>query len=298
MANRRESGRAMMSRDTGASCAFARMLRTGRLKPVIINVEGDSDINFYRWLTDCHVELNQNNGKKAALEAVATAISTNKKGVVAIVDSDFDHILQIGPDRNVFRTDTHDIETMMLREDFLRISDPNLRDKKKSNNLSYDDIWSIIISIGKKIGKLRLISTEKKWNLDFKEAERQLESDEIITLKKGQIVFDFDKYINYCVPYYTGRNEKIRSIKDIIEKDKREFDTWQICRGHDLSLITSIVYSKNMYGQRNVSRSEIENLIHSNYILTRKIKKTDLYRDIKDWQIENCEWKILNDDLQ
>ena len=162
MANRRESGRAMMSRDTGASCAFARMLRTGRLKPVIINVEGDSDINFYRWLTDCHVELNQNNGKKAALEAVATAIRTNKKGVVAIVDSDFDHILQIGPDRNVFRTDTHDIETMMLREDFLRISDPNLRDKKKSNNLSYDDIWSIIISIGKKIGKLRLISTEKK----------------------------------------------------------------------------------------------------------------------------------------
>ena len=167
-----------------------------------------------------------------------------------------------------------------------------------TTNLSYDDIWSIIISIGKKIGKLRLISTEKKWNLDFKEAERQLESDEIITLKKGQIVFDFDKYINYCVPYYTGRNEKIRSIKDIIEKDKREFDTWQICRGHDLSLITSIVYSKNMYGQRNVSRSEIENLIHSNYILTRKIKKTDLYRDIKDWQIENCEWKILNDDLQ
>ena len=65
-----------------------------------------------------------------------------------------------------------------------------------------------------------------------------------------------------------------------------------------MSLITSIVYSKNMYGQRNVSRSEIENLIHSNYILTRKIKKTDLYRDIKDWQIENCEWKILNDDLQ
>ena len=117
-------------------------------------------------------------------------------------------------------------------------------------------------------------------------------------IEQFDVMQDFDKYINYCVPYYTGRNEKIRSIKDIIEKDKREFDTWQICRGHDLSLITSIVYSKNMYGQRNVSRSEIENLIHSNYILTRKIKKTDLYRDIKDWQIENCEWKILNDDLQ
>ncbi len=33
-------------------------------------------------------------------------------------------------------------------------------------------------------------------------------------------------------------------------------------------------------------------------IETRKIKKTDLYRDIKNWQIENSEWKILNDDLQ
>ena len=298
MSNKRNPGKAMMSRDAGASYAFAKLCRSGKIKPVIINVEGDSDINFYRWFTDRRVELNQNNGKSAAIEAVAIAIRANKKGIVAIVDSDFDHILKIGPDKNVFRTDTHDIETMMLKEDLLRFSDPNLRDISKSSNLSFDDIWNHILDIGMRIGKLRLISTEKNMNLNFKEAERQLDKDEIIAFKNNQIVFDVNKYINYCVPYYSGRNELIRDIKETLERDKREFDIWQICRGHDLSLIISIFYSKRMLGKRNVSRDEIENLIHSNYIISRKIKKTVLYQSIKDWQIENCEWKILSDDLQ
>ena len=78
MSNKRNPGKAMMSRDAGASYAFAKLCRSGKIKPVIINVEGDSDINFYRWFTDRRVELNQNNGKSAAIEAVAIAIRANK----------------------------------------------------------------------------------------------------------------------------------------------------------------------------------------------------------------------------
>ncbi len=291
------SGRTMIRRDAGASLAFTRMARAGTLKPVIVHVEGDSDINLFRWITDPKVLINQNDGKPNVIKVVINANKGKKKGVVAIVDSDFDNILNVEPIENVFRTDTHDIETMMLKEDFLRISDPYLRDKKKNNKLSYDDIWNKIISIGTKIGKLRLISTEKDWNLNFKEAERLLDRDDIIFLNEDGPDIDFRKYISLCVPYGAGYNKRVSDIKDIYDKDKRVFDTWQICRGHDLSLIISIVYSKGMLGQRSVTRDEIENLLSSTYIASRKIKKTALYQSIKDWQNKNCGWKILNDEL-
>ena len=298
MAKNKRSGREMFSRDTGPSVAFDRLLRAGNLKPVIVHVEGDNDISFIRWFTDQKVTINQNNGKEAALAAVAIAIRANRKGIVAIVDSDFDNILKIGPDQNVFRTDTHDIETMILKEGLFRASEDLFRDENKSNNFTYDDIWNSILNIGKKIGKLRLISAEKDLGLDFKEAEQPLVREDIITLNNGKIVFDFYKYIHYCVPYSSGHNRVVREIENIEKKDNREFDTWQICRGHDLSLLISIFYSKKMFGRRNITREEVETLLQSVYRVSRKIKKTNLYQDIKEWQTENCEWKILNDHLQ
>ena len=228
MAKNKRSGREMFSRDTGPSVAFDRLLRAGNLKPVIVHVEGDNDISFIRWFTDQKVTINQNNGKEAALAAVAIAIRANRKGIVAIVDSDFDNILKIGPDQNVFRTDTHDIETMILKEGLFRASEDLFRDENKSNNFTYDDIWNSILNIGKKIGKLRLISAEKDLGLDFKEAEQPLVREDIITLNNGKIVFDFYKYIHYCVPYSSGHNSVVREIENIEKKDNREFDTWQI----------------------------------------------------------------------
>ena len=53
-----------------------------------------------------------------------------------------------------------------------------------------------------------------------------------------------------------------------------------------------------MFGRRNITREEVETLLQSVYRVSRKIKKTNLYQDIKEWQTENCEWKILNDHLQ
>ena len=300
MTKNKRAGAEMMQRNKGASVAFDRMLRSGNFNSVIVHIEGNSDIAFYRWFIDEKVvQLQQNDGKSAAMAAAAEATKRKIKGIVAIVDSDFDHILNNGPDENVIRTDTHDIETLMLREDLFRISEANYIDKRKKEYESYtqDEIWTDIIEIATKMGKLRLLSLENNYNLNFKNVEPLLDKEDIISCDGGKIVFDLSQYIYQCVNQTDNCSITVKDLKTVFNNDARKFDTWQICRGHDISNIISIVYSPKCLGWRNVTRNEIENLISSTYIVSRKFKKTTMYQDIKDWQNQNLGWKILSNEL-
>lgn len=293
-----KSGARIMHRNSGAGVAFERMMRRSSFKTAIVYVEGESDIAFYRWLVDrSKVTLEQMNGKNEAMEAVASANRRKEKGILAIVDSDFDHLLNIGPDDNVIRTDTHDIETMMLKEGVFQYAEYNYADEVKMASLkySYEDAWSEIIRIGCCIGKLRLISKENALYLNFKDVEKEL--GHLISIKGNKVEFDDRQYVWECVHASSGCPKEFKEIYELYKADKREFDEWQICRGHDLSLLISIVFSKDIMGKTYIHRREIENVISSAYIASRKIKKTIMFSDIKAWQLNNLGWKILRDDL-
>ena len=294
------SGASSMRRSSGAGVAYARMMRSTNLPTAVVYVEGESDISFYRWMiNNSTVTLQHMDGKPAAMQAVLVANEKKVKGTIAIVDSDFDNILKIGPDKNVIRTDTHDIETLMLKEIGFRTAVSVYEDQKilEKYGYGYEDIKTEILKIGCSIGKLRLISIENNLNLNFKSVEEKLNREELITFEDGKVVFDLRSYIYECVNSTYKCPISFKDLYELYENDTREFDTWQICRGHDLTLLISLFYSRTLFGKHNVYRREIENVIRNGYIFSRKIKKTNMYKDIISWQKENLGWKILSNEL-
>ena len=297
MANRKKSGKSIMVRNAGAGAAYARLLRSGNFNPAIVYVEGISDTRFYKWVVDNnHVKLMRMDGKEAAMEAVARA---NKRGIIAIVDSDFDHLLNLGPDKNVIRTDTHDIETLMLSSGIaLIVRDTYLsEDKLEGTSYTEDDVWNAVIDIGKQIGKLRLLSIKHDLWLNFDDVEKELEK-KLIKMKDGVISFDIRQYVYECVHASSNCPYEFKKVYSLYGADKSDYDEWQICRGHDLSEIISIIYSKGFFGRRDIKKSEVEDLIYATYVAgVNKFRKTQMYRDIIEWQSLNKGWKILNDTL-
>lgn len=294
----KKSGAETMRRTEGAGRAFGRMMKNGSFNSTIVYIEGDSDIIFYKWLVDKkYVALEPMTGKEAAIGAVTNC--TNKKGVLGLVDSDFDNILGIVTIDNVIRTDTHDIETLMLSEGMFRYSEESLASKIKMNSLgiSFDIVRECILDIGCQIGKLRLISLENNLNLNFNEVEDQIEKDELIKVENNRITFNSRQYIYKCVKVSQHCQLSFKQVHDLYEMDNRTFDKWQICRGHDLTLIISIVYSMNIIGCSNINKKHVEMLIRPPYITSRKFKKTTMFQSIKKWQLNNLGYKVLSDEL-
>lgn len=297
MAKGKSSGATMMARNAGAGVAFARMMRAGTFKQAIVYVEGISDINFYTWLIDCkNVDLQPMDGKADAVDAVERANHANKKGILAMVDSDFDYLLSIQHQPNIILTDTHDIETLMYKDDAFMFSAKSFVDTRKLNTSNYneDTLWEEAIEITCRIGRLRLLSMQNNWNLNFKAAEEYLE--ELIQLKNGCINFDIRQYAWECCNQ-SSLQKPFKEIWEAYEANTESYDCWHLCRGHDLSKIISIIYSSAMFGRRRVYPPEIENVISSTYIASRKFKKTQMYQTIKQWQQNNIGWKILSDQL-
>ncbi len=299
------SGRNMLRRDSGAGQAYTRMMRQRNKNVAIVYVEGDSDVLFYRWIIDdSRACLQHMIGKEAAMDAVISANKRNQSGVLALVDSDFDHILSIVNAENIIITDTHDIETLMIRDGAFEYVRDSYIDPNNLRTSEYDEnsLWNKVIEIAKAAGKIRLLSNIKGWNMKFSDegmrGKDNLEAEGVIKYTHGKIQFDAHAYIYECIRTANNCSVDVATAYAEFLNESNEYDTWQICRGHDLTRIISILYSKSILGKKNVYKDEIEKIITSTYIASGKFVKTNMYSDIKKWEEGNSPWKILKDETE
>src|SRR6267154_312432 len=80
-------------------------------------VEGPDDGRFYRRFTDpkhCHISIGFN--KENVIRAIDVLDAAGAKGVLGVVDSDFDALDgKELPSANLVRGDCHDVETLLVR---------------------------------------------------------------------------------------------------------------------------------------------------------------------------------------
>ena len=134
-----------------------RLIRSADDKTIIM-VEGPhADMNFYGNLFDDNkCRLIPCNGKKNALNALDILISENAvNGILCIVDSDFWKIDGIIPKYDIlFLTDTHDIETMIIKsKSFKKLLREYLKNYKDVNEL-----MNAIFLISQTIGSFKYIN--------------------------------------------------------------------------------------------------------------------------------------------
>jgi hypothetical protein len=253
--------------------------------------EGDTDARVWKNLVDstkCRVEIAHN--KDNAVAVLNILEKGNFVGVLAVVDADFD-ILEgtVSLSQNLLFTDTHDLETMLLKSPALEkvLSEHGSEDKIKS---FAQDIRETLLESAKVIGYLRWASLKFDYCLKFedlafnkfinKETLALNESDLIKTIKNNSQKLGLDE---------TEVKAKMDSLKTNTQ------DIWYICCGHDMIAILSIALCKAL-GSCNSKQVE-PNVLEINLRLAYEsahFRLTKLCITIQTWEQTNQPFQVLS----
>jgi Protein of unknown function (DUF4435) len=263
-------------------------LRRSQFSGLFLVVEGSTDKRFYaNLICDQFCQIVETKAsdsrKKRAIEILKILEKRNFPGILAIVDADFDRLDAIVyPSPNLFLTDTHDSETMMLRSTALDRLLAEYGSEEKISVLS-QDVRTILLTVGLSIGYLRWISKKDSLNLNFKDIKFVKVIDDKKALGMNQ-----DKLIEILCQRTENCCIKREDLKNRLLKEQNlQQDPWQLCSGHDLVEILSIGLRHifGSMGQELVKSADLE----KNLRLTHRPEDfldTELYEKLKQWEIQ------------
>ncbi|MCQ2497370.1 MAG: DUF4435 domain-containing protein [Lachnospiraceae bacterium] len=276
---------------TGARAASAMRIRNEYSKQYGIQyyllVEGESDEHFFENILDCKIcKVVNLDGKENVLNYIEEQNRLNKKGYLAIVDADFEHITRrTSTDKNVILTDVHDMEMLILS------SKPNMRrlyseltdniiiqNFEESQGKTFIDS---IIDASYELGLLKLVCGKNKYRINMQD------------IPYADVVDDkFMVNIEELVNRVRGRYTAYEISTDVDLERKKQFDRFQVGCGHDVTniLAMSVVSTDNEglgYGRnKNVNKNRIEEMLRVIYDFD-KFKLTSLYKSIIKWEEDN-----------
>lgn len=282
--------------------------RRKKKNKVFVLVEGDGDIGFYKNIINkdyvSFIPMGEKRGNKrvsAKENLIATIELLNNekiKGVVAIADNDYDEI--VGNKRkmdNLVYTDDHDMETMILKTDAYNKFENEYGDLDGIDTYKNEKgpILDCVLNCGSKIGKIRLLSIRHDLKLDFKPVELE-------KYFNASLEFDWKKYFKQVL-YVSDKLEQKEILFENVENDNRDYDIWQLCRGHDLTELIVVFYSKESKYKIGNSKAKglkperVESFLRGAYYAPVHFKKTQMLKQLQKWQLSNVEWKLLNSDF-
>lgn len=264
---------------------------------VNVIVEGYTDAELYDGLfrqDKCNIYCPKS--KVMVLELMRRLESESKNRMtIAIVDDDHDEILGKSRPQHTFRTDTNDIETMILNSDaFYNIARGLFPRKQTMNNESIDRIRELIIQWALPLGELRLTARINNWPLSFK--NRVEIKGQGPKTKKVVREFKMKKYMDNATMTYTGDDKFVPYVidhsdcagigkDDVVNKLNKVRDShippYKIIIGHDVSRV--IVLSLTQIYKKDVSEGLTDAQIELNFRLayTKEFfQQSKLYNDI------------------
>ncbi len=272
-------------------------LQRSAFKGTFILVEGSSDKDFYQLFTDKNEsKLVTTSGKPSsklkAIKILEILEQSGFTGILAIVDADFDRLENVRyPSLNLLYTDTHDLETMLIKSCALdKVITVFGSEAKIAKFQQHQDIRKTLLDAGLIIGYLFWGSQVKKLNLTFS----KLEFSKFINHKNLQI--DELKLIQEIKNKSQASSLPDEDLKQLlINKQNEKHDPWEICRGHDLVKILAIALRK-LIGTNNKKEVEPDILERSLILAYEKawFIKTEVYQDICTWEKNNQPFKVLN----
>lgn len=257
-------------------------------------VEGDTDKRLYEAFTDkrsCAIHVAYS--KSTVIEVLTILEQSKVAGVSAIIDADFD-VLEgkeyASP--NLFLTDTHDAELMIVQSPALEKllgefgSESKIEEIKRQTG---KDIRTLLLDGSRTFGYTRLLSLRKGLALKFDELELHRCFD------RHTFMIDEVKAID-CI---RNKSQQLRISAEqiqtgIAEIKSDEYDTWHICCGHDLTNILSWGL-RGALGTNNpheVTSLTIEKSLRLAYEYVH-FKQTHLYAALRVWEEANEPFVIL-----
>jgi len=248
-------------------------------------VEGEDDWNFYKTFVDKHkCQISSAYGKSIAIQVLSILEKDKFPGVLLIVDADFDILEGKFPsNRNMLFTDTHDLETMIIRSPALEKVLGEFGSEEKIGQITRDtgkDMRAILLASSMPIGYLRWVSLREELSLKFEDLDfAQFINRETLTIDLS----DFIRVVKNKSQRHDIAGTRLKASMQDVKNDTH--DPWQVCCGHDLICILSIGLRKAI-GTWNASDVKPD-------ILERSLRlafegsyfyKTQLYVSIQQWE--------------
>lgn len=274
-------------------------LRRSTYQGTFLLVEGGSDKVFYERFTEKSLcELVPVSGKPSSKLRVIAVLKilekeSNFKGVLAIVDSDFDRLttpLYYSP--NLLHTDTHDLETMLVNSPAFDkvLSEFGSEEKILQFNR---DVRLAILESSISVGYLLWVSQCDELNLTFDGIvfskfinEQNLQIDELKLIRE----------VKNKSQSFSLKDEDLQLRLN--NQKSNSHDPWQVCCGHDLVEILSIGLRKAIGSNKasDVNPDSLERYLRLAY---EEIYfcNTQLYSNIRTWEDNNQPFKVLRSDL-
>ena len=259
-------------------------------------VEGSTDDIFFKMFTDtnkCRIRIAGN--KAAAIQVLSILEKENLPGVLAIVDADFDFLEGKSlSSPNLILTDTHDLETMIIKSPALEKVLNAYGSEDKINQLTRDvgkDVRTLLLECSIPIGYLRWLSLREGLLLKFENLDFGRFIRDGLTINVPELI----RRVKNHSQRLDIADIQIMSGMQAIHNDV--YDPWHVCCGHDLIGVLSIGLRKAI-GTSNpydVKPMFLESILRIAFERSH-FYETRLYASIKQWEKANEPFLILADE--
>ncbi|MDA3939080.1 MAG: DUF4435 domain-containing protein [Spirochaetia bacterium] len=262
---------------------------------VYLLLEGKKDKQFYNRIIDSNkVKLKTTSGKENLREVIKILNSRSFKRHLGIQDADFSRLTDNDVNiTNLFMTDDHDLEMMIIRTSAFDEVIQHFCDEDKIKDFTRKintTIKAKVFELSIDVAYLKLANEEFNLGLKFKPKSingKHLKYSKFICNKKFKSLGQ-NSLIETCYNYSLGKCRETQNKEIIMEKfnmeKKTQHDIYQLLNGHDVSNILFILI-KHILKSTNGMLKDYNSIESSLILVYEKInfKKTDLYREIFKW---------------
>jgi Protein of unknown function (DUF4435) len=277
--------------------ANAIRLRRSTFLGTFLLVEGSSDKLVYDRVIDstlCTIVVvaGKPSSKLRAIAILEILEKSNFSGILAIVDADFDR-LDTDPyqNPNLLRTDTHDLETLLIQSPALDKVLAEFGSEEKLKKFDRD-VRTALLEAGASVGYLLWISQRDKLNLTFEGiAFSKFVDEKTLQIDEQKLIQE----VKNKSQALSLKNEELHQT--IIALKSKHYDPWQVCCGHHLVEILSLSLRKAI-GSNTTSNVE-PNRLEQNLRLAYEaayFRQTQLYLDIQIWETDHQPFRVLQGD--
>lgn len=279
---------AFTSRTAGDVAAEMLMSRSA-FRGCLLVLEGDEDARFWKTRTagpsSCQLVLA--GSKRTAIGSVEKIYRLNQTGILAIVDDDYDSMLgQAIPFPNIIRTETCDIEALMLKSTALESLLCELGDDRKMLQIEQEEgrtIREAFLSRALIFGQLRYLNALKKWNVSFEKISPYRFVDASTwRIEKTTILEEICRQVPGLL--VTELENQLTSVQD--------FDVWSVLHGKD-SLKVLAVGLRSTIGNcgHPIDRLSLMLRLAFNRAM---LEDTTLHSNVKTWETSNVPFNVLS----
>ncbi|OQY29760.1 MAG: hypothetical protein B6244_02940 [Candidatus Cloacimonetes bacterium 4572_55] len=257
------------------------ILRDREYKETLVIVEGPTDKKLFSKLITADIEVS--NGVDLLIFAVSK-LSKEKEfadRVIGIRDADFLHLDKKVGGTNIFLTDFHDAEMMILSCDkaYLGVAYEYLPLTPKDDNEYLPlTIKGDYLTLREKILKSIAFIGGLRWINDSDDLVLNFKKHPIGNYYKGKSLDE-----EACLKMIMQRSESKKrgvSKKEIMMKIENISDYFNLCNGHDFQRAFAIHITERT--KKGVSEDTIARMFRIAYEFT-SFQKTDLYQQLKNW---------------